>query len=47
MSNVLIEENDLIRIANSIRNKKETNQTYKVSEMDDAINNFLVIRENK
>ena len=43
MSNKLYEENDIQNIANAIRNKNGTEDTYKVSQMSTAIDSIEVI----
>ena len=45
MSNKLYEENDIQNIANAIRNKNGTEDTYKVSQMSTAINSIEVIEQ--
>lgn len=47
MANVLVEENSLTAIANAIRNKNDSNTTYKPSEMDEAINDLVVINNDR
>ena len=42
MSNVLVDENSLVAIANSIRNKNGATTTYKPSEMATAIDSLIV-----
>lgn len=43
MANVLIEESSLTAIANAIRDRNNSNTTYKPSEMDEAINNLITV----
>lgn len=43
MANVLVNETSLQNIANSIRKKNETQNTYKPAEMDEAINDLMVV----
>lgn len=45
MSNKLYEENDIQNIANAIRNKNGTEDTYKVSQMSTAIDSIEVIEQ--
>lgn len=45
MSNKLYEENDIQNIANAIRSKNGTENTYKVSQMSTAINSIEVIEQ--
>lgn len=45
MSNKLYEENDIQNIANAIRNKNGTEDTYKVSQMSTAINSIEIIEQ--
>lgn len=47
MANVLINEDSLTAVANSIRNKNGTTDTYKVSEMDEAINELNALTQDK
>jgi hypothetical protein len=47
VANVLVEENSLTAIANAIRNKNDSNTTYKPSEMDEAINDLVVVNNDR
>lgn len=47
MSEVFVNEQYLLNIANSIRSKNQTNNTYKPREMSQAIENLLVADQHK